>query len=241
MDTILEHIDLFEAYQAKTLENSDVLEFEARLNSDVAFREAYQQFISIDEGLKRHYKNEFLSQFKSLDEQLDKELEQNKKSPIKKIIFYSTSIAASFLIFFLGYSYFKGTSNSIEIAKQNWPVEIGLPVTMATSKGKYDEAMNAFKLEEWEKAIKAFNKIDSDTSIYFLGEISYKKSNYKKAIHYFESIPIESSYAELALFKKALCYILLNDKENAVIILNSLSRSPSNQYSVLAKKVLKGL
>ncbi len=239
MDQLTQYIELFEAYQAKLLDESAILEFEARLNSDSEFRKAYQDFLSIEEGLKRHYKSEFFNQFQDLDKELDKELGQNKKYSVKKIIVYSTTIAASFLIFFFGYSYFQ-SQDHVELAKEYWPIEPGLPVKMST-KGKYDEAMNAYKLGEFDKAIKEFRKIESDTSNYFLGEIYYKKENYKKAIYYFEINQNGSTYSELSLFKKALCYILLNEKEKAGIILNSLSKSTSNQYSSLAKKVLKEL
>ena len=63
MDQLIQHIELFEAYQAKKLDESEILEFEARLNSDSDFRKAFQDFLSIEEGLKDHYKREFKAQF----------------------------------------------------------------------------------------------------------------------------------------------------------------------------------
>ncbi len=238
MDQLIQHIELFEAYQAKKLDESEILEFEARLNSDSDFRKAFQDFLSIEEGLKDHYKREFKAQFIELDKQLDIDLYKRSNSPLKKIILFSSAIAASICMLFIGYSYYQ-TQKNIEIAKEYWPVEPGLPVKMS-SKGKYDEAMNAYKLGEWDKAIKEFSKIESDTSTYFLGEISYRKGNYKNAIHFFETIPKGSSYSDLAMLKKALCYVVFN-KNKAILTLTTLVKLQSNQYSVLAKRVLKKL
>ena len=236
MDQLTQHIELFEAYQAKLLDESAILEFEARLNSDSEFRKAYQDFLSIEEGLKRHYKSEFFNQFQDLDQELDKELGQNKKYSIKKIIVYTTTIAASFLIFFFGYSYFQ-SQDHVELAKEYWPIEPGLPVKMST-KGKYDEAMNAYKLGEFDKANTLLDKISSDTSIYFQGVIAYELNDFRSSRGFFNQIEKGSLYFNNAQFRLGLILLSEGDLISAKRIFN-IQKSENNLFSKESNEILK--
>jgi TolA-binding protein len=236
MEQLLHNIELFEAYQAKLLDESAILEFEARLNSESEFRKAYQDFLSIEEGLKRHYKNEFLNQFQELDKELDKELVQHKKYSLKKIIIYTSSIAASFLIFFFGYSYYQ-TERNIEIAKEYWPIEPGLPVKMS-SKGKYDEAMNAYKLGEFDKANTLLDKISSDTSIYFQGVIAYELNDFRASRGFFNQIEKGSLYFNNAQFRLGLILLSEGDLISAKRIFN-IKKTENNLFSKESNEILK--
>jgi hypothetical protein len=236
MDQLTQHIELFEAYQAKLLDESAILEFEARLNSDSEFRKAYQDFLSIEEGLKRHYKSEFFNQLQDLDQELDKELGQNKKYSVKKIIVYTTTIAASFLIFFFGYSYFQ-SQDHIELAKEYWPIEPGLPVKMST-KGKYDEAMNAYKLGEFDKANTLLDKISSDTSIYFQGVIAYELNDFRASRGFFNQIEKGSLYFNNAQFRLGLILLSEGDLISAKRIFNTQTIE-NNLFAKESKEILK--
>jgi len=236
MDQLTQHIELFEAYQAKLLDESAILEFEARLNSDSEFRKAYQDFLSIEEGLKRHYKNEFFNQLKDLDQELDKELGKTKKYSVKKLIVYTTSIAASFLIFFFGYSYFQ-SQDHVEIAKEYWPIEPGLPVKMST-RGRYDEAMNAYKLGEFDKANSLLDKISSDTSIYFQGVIAYELNDFRSSRGFFNQIEKGSLYFNNAQFRLGLILLSEGDLISAKRIFNTQTIE-NNLFAKESKEILK--
>ena len=231
------HVELFERYRNGDLSERELIEFEARLVYDSELKEDFDNYEALEVGIKVHFRNELKSKFQGMDKLMDNPAK--KRTDPRRCLIWSSAIAACLLIGVFLFQHFSSSKNAV-LAKEYWPEEPGLPVKMS-SKGKYDDAMNAYKLGEFDKAIKEFRKIELDTSSYFIGEIYYKKEYYKKAIYYFDTTPNGSTYSELSLFKKALCYILLNEKEKASIILNSVSKSPSNQYSCLAKKLLKKL
>ena len=238
MDQLIQHIELFEAYQAKKLDESEILEFEARLNSDSDFRKAFQDFLSIEEGLKDHYKREFKAQFIELDKQLDIDLYKRSNSPLKKIILFSSAIAASICMLFIGYSYYQ-TQKNIEIAKEYWPVEPGLPVKMS-SKGKYDEAMNAYKLGEWDKANYLLEKISSDTSNYFQGIIAYKLNDFDASRGFFNKIKRSSLYFNNTQFRLGLILLSEGDLSSAKRIFNTQTNE-NNLFAKESNEILKKL
>jgi TolA-binding protein len=236
MDQLIQHIELFEAYQAKKLDESEILEFEARLNSDSDFRKAFQDFLSIEEGLKDHYKREFKAQFIELDKQLDIDLYKRSNSPLKKIILFSSAIAASICMLFIGYSYYQ-TQKNIEIAKEYWPVEPGLPVKMS-SKGKYDEAMNAYKLGEWDKANYLLEKISSDTSNYFQGIIAYKLNDFDASRGFFNKIKRSSLYFNNTQFRLGLILLSEGDLSSAKKIFKA-QIGKKTEFSLMSEEILK--
>jgi TolA-binding protein len=236
MDQLTQHIELFEAYQAKLLDESAILEFEARLNSDSEFRKAFQDFLSIEEGLKEHYKREFKSKFKELDKQLDIDLDKRSKSNIKKIILFSSAIAASICMLFIGYSYYQ-TQKNIEIAKEYWPVEPGLPVKMS-SKGKYDEAMNAYKLGEFSSSVSFLNKIPSDTSYYFQGVIAFEQKDKAKAKQFFNQIDKSSTYHNTAQFRLGLIFLSEGNLGSAKKIFKA-QMAEKTEFAEASEEILK--
>lgn len=198
-----ENIDLFEAYLNSSMTEREVLNFEARLVYDNEFSEEFETYKQLEIGIQQHFRNELKSKFSEIDEKLDKKsLQQNNW---RKVIVWSSSIAAILLIGI--FIYRASTPNYNQLAQEYWPYEAGLPVKMST-KGKYDDAMNAFKQENWSEAENLFKQIKSDTADYFLGVISYEKKEYRQASNYFKGIKNGSSYYDEAQFRLALTTIL---------------------------------
>jgi TolA-binding protein len=227
------HIDLFEVYRNNELGESELKDFEARLSYDSDFRNAFEEYQRVEDGIRNHFRNELKSKLQELDKAMD---ETPKKHSIVRLIAWTSSVAAAIVIGVFIFQHFV-KPNHIELAQNYWPHEEGLPVKMST-KGKYDAAMNAFKLEEWDKANVLLQEIESDTANYFLGMVFYEKSDLNAAQQQFLLIDEFSNYYEIAQFRLALTYLKNNQIELATKILNHLIEKNS-PYKNDANSILK--
>lgn len=208
------HIEIFERYRNGELSEAELKDFEARLAYDSEFKESFEQYEAIEVGIKTHFRNELKTKLQDLDQQMDAPV---KKSSIVKLVAWTSSMAAAVIIGFFIFQHYSELNN-VQLAKQYWPHEEGLPVKMST-KGKYDDAMNAYKLGQFEKAQKLLESIDSDTAIYFSGVVSFELEDYPLAEKEFQQIDKNSLYYDEAQFRLAMVLISSNEVAKAKRIL----------------------
>lgn len=208
------HIEIFERYRNGELSEAEQRDFEARLAYDSEFKEAFEEYEQIEAGIKSHFRSELKSKLQDLDQQMDAPV---KKSNLVKLVAWSSSVAAAVIISFFIYQHYS-EPNNVQLAQQYWPHEEGLPVKMST-RGKYDDAMNAYKLGQFEKARKLLEPIDSDTAIYFLGVVSFELENFSKAEQAFKQIDENSSFFDEAQFRLALVFLCVKKEKKAKEIL----------------------
>lgn len=229
------YIEIFESYRNGDLSEGELREFEARLVYDSEFKESFDHYETIETGIKTHFRNELKFKLEEVDKAMD---EAPKKQPMIRLIAWTSSVAAAILIGVFIFHYFSVPKYK-QLAQNNWPHEEGLPVKMS-SKGRYDDAMNAFKLEEWDKAESLLKAIESDTSAYFLGEIAYRKGDLSIAISHYSRINRSCVYYHESQFKLSLIHLALGDIKKAKEVLNSLQKGDTD-FSDEAKEVLKGI
>lgn len=206
-----EHIDLFEAYLNGSLLEKDVLEFDARLAYDVDFKEQFESYKLIEIGIRQHHRNQMKTKFAEVDKQLD----GRSKGKIRSLRWWLISGAAASLILVISVVYLNQCNTSDEnknsaLVAEFWTHEEGLPVKMS-NKGRYDDAMNAYKMQKWTVSKELLLKIDSDTSNYFLGIISYQQQDYQQAISRFKKVDNESVYYREAQFRLGLVLLTKED------------------------------
>ncbi len=229
------HIEIFERYRNGDLSESELREFEARLVYDSEFKEAFEQYVAFEVGIKTHFRNELKSKLQETDKVLDNPKGQ-KKNNAKRILIWSTSVAASIIIGVLLFQHFS-SSNHVELAQQYWPAEPGLPVKMST-KGKYDGAMNAYKLGEFDKANSLLNKISSDTSYYFQGVIAFEQNDNTKAKGFFNQIDKNSIYHNNAQFRLGLISLSEGDLRSAKKIFKA-QMDVKTEFANVSEEILK--
>ena len=228
------HIEIFERYRNGDLSEGELREFEARLMYDSEFKESFEQFETIETGIRTHFRNELKSKLQEVDKAMDNPKE--KKNNAKRILFWSASVAASLLIGVLLLQHFSW-SKHVELAQQYWPSEPGLPVKMST-KGKYDDAMNAYKLGEYDKANSLLKKISSDTSYYFQGVIAYEQNDNTKAKGFFNQIGNSSIYYNTAQFRLGLISLSEGDLRSAKNIFKAQT-AEKTEYAGTSKEILR--
>ena len=228
------HIELFERYRNGDLSEGELREFEARIVYDSEFKASFAQYETIETGIRNHFRNELKSKLQEVDKVMDNS--KNGKNNANRILIWSTSIAASILIGVMLFQHFS-TAPTVQLAEHYWPEERGLPVKMS-SKGKYDDAMNAFKLGEFDKASSLLKKIPSDTSDYFLGVIAFEQNNNPKAKVHFGQINKNSSYYHTAQFRLGLILLAEGDLTSAKKIFNS-QIAENTEFAEASKEILE--
>ena len=213
------------------LNDLEIKEFEARLAYDAEFKEHFEHYQHIELGIETHFRSDLKSKLIELDQTLD--LQKPKKNKSKVFLVLTSSIAACLIVGFILFINVSSNKNA-DLAKQYWTEESGLPVKMST-KGTYDDAMNAYKLDDFSKAAQLLENIQSDTSNYFRGVIAYKTDNTKEAKRFFSKIDIGSSYFHIAQYRLGLILLSESDVSSAKKIFkkhveqNSAFRSVSEE------------
>lgn len=208
------NIELFETYQQGDLSEKEVKEFDARLAYDEEFNKAYQSYINVEQKIKAHFtEEELLSKFKKIDTDLDLNPKKNKKS-----LYLTLSIAATLLLLVTIPLF---TSNDSFPIEDYWNYEAGLPVKMNEG-NRYDQAMNAYKLEKWEEAKVEFSNIDSDTSNFYLGIVYYNQHKKEQSIKSFKAISSNSIWYENAQYRIGLIYLYKGNKKKAKTTFSNL-------------------
>ena len=118
-------------------------------------------------------------------------------------------------------------------------------------KEAFNKARNLFFAGKLDKAKEYFlyslsKKYLPATSSYYLGEIAYKKHNYKDALGYYKKsinlYPKKTSFTTRLLYHTAISFEKINNKNTAKLTLKKLiSDFPDSKYAKLAKKELEKL
>lgn len=228
-----ESIELFERFAQGLLSDKEVLEFEAKLSFDSEFKSHYDQYLALENDLKLHFqKNSLKNKLINTDAIIDHKISH---SLLRKKIYITISIAAGIALFI---GIYQSSSNSADNISELWPYEEGLPVRMGET-ALYQTATNAFKLQEWSRAISLFEKIDSDTSYYFRAISHYELNEFKEASSLFLNVSNESIYHEDAELRLAILYVLEGKSIFAENILIKISENKQHKHYELALRILK--
>lgn len=229
------HIEIFERYRNGDLSEVQLREFEARLVYDSEFKEVFEQYEAIEAGIKTHFRNELKFKLQEVDKVMDNP-KGKKKNNVKRILIWSTSFAACLLIGVLLFQHFSSI-NTIELAEQYWPAEPGLPVKLST-KDKYDDAMIAYKLGNYDKATSLLKKIPTDTSYYFQGIIAFEQNDNTKAKGFFNQIGKNSIYTNTAQFRLGLISLSEGDLNSAKKIFKA-QMAEKTEFANTSEEILK--
>jgi len=219
-----ENIDLFEAYLMNRLSKEDCLKFEAKLVYDSDYRLQFDNYKDIGKGIKEHFRTSAKSKFIKVDQELDSKKQSSQG--YRKRYYWIGAVAALLVIgiFIVNYS---SSQNFEKVSLSYLPHEEGLPVLMG-NRGVYDEAMNNYKLKNWDKALSCLDDIQSDTSSYYQGIIFYKLKKYNQSIIEFKQINEESVYHRSAQFRLALAYLASEDVKSSNLMLEELAQINSS-------------
>lgn len=229
-----EYISLFEAYHQKQLSGKSLTEFEARLSYDSEFKSHYLEFCNLENGIKQHFHKESLKEkLKAEDELIDVRIKS--RSFNRRIIISSIGLAAGLALVF---GLYQNNSNQSKTAKTLWPYEEGLPVQMGHS-NKYNSAMNAFKVEDWNKAFTLFSDFESDTATYFAALSQYQLEKIDKASKLLSSIDETSAFYMDAEVRIALIRLQQDHKDTATKLLNKIRLDENHKFYDLAGRILK--
>ena len=232
-----EYIDIFENYLSGELSPDEKLNFESRLEMDQEFRFSFEKYKELECSLKRHFERESL---KNKLRKSDTDSKIKGRRGISRLNigrFAVIGSAAAILLSILIY-YNKNDGQEQASFLDMWPYEEGLIVKMGSSI-KYNPAMNAYRLENWEEAILLFSEFKTDTAAYFEGSARFYLKDYEIAKKIFLSIDNNSSYYPDAQIRFAILSIYCGENQLAKITLDDIIQDSSSEYYGLALQLLE--
>jgi predicted negative regulator of RcsB-dependent stress response len=193
----------------------------------------YLEFCNLENGIKQHFHKESLKEkLKAEDELIDVRIKS--RSFNRRILISSIGLAAGLALVF---GLYLNNSNQSKTAKTLWPYEEGIPVQMGHS-NKYNSAMNAFKVEDWNKAFTLFSDFESDTATYFAALSQYQLEKIDKASKLLSSIDETSAFYMDAEIRIALIRLQQDHKDKAIKLLNKIRLDENHKFYDLAGRIL---
>lgn len=258
MDKSYNDIELIESYLKGKLTGAELENFEKRKKEDPAFREMLEDMELMIGGIKQSAKNSLLDELKELDKSLPEiNIEKVKKSRTqvyklnkpqntRRLIFSTLAIAASFTLLITLFP-FQSPYN-----KYNTPYVEQLHPTLR-SEGyvmtEEDKAFSAYKLGDYERAIKLLLKIgvDDPNGLLCLGYSYMEEKDYLSAINCFNKIINNKSWynnpsftysINEATWYLALSYLKTRNYKKAGELFEKLADN-ENDHTIESKEILK--
>lgn len=242
----LKYFDTIERYVEGNMTDTECEIFEQNLSSDELLKKEYTLYLHLVDGIEEHYTAKYKNQLRAIDLEMDQE--SVNKTATRRIILFS--IAATFVVLLVSYSVIATLFNQPdlkEIASKYDEVDKGIPVLMSMNDDpQFSEAMNQYKLKDYKRSLAILQHLnqennENDTLIYYIG-INYQMlNNWELAIPNFEKIAHSqnSIFKDKAEFKSAICYLKLENKKQALIILKNISRNSQHLFQKKAAKIVE--
>ncbi len=146
---------------------------------------------------------------------------------------YVAGIAASLFIFFMAYQLLNTSAGNLdEMSQQFAYAEIishpGASKGSDDNEDAYNAAVSAFNQKQWPLAIKNFESLTAASAeiSYYLGMSHFYAKNYPEAITQLDKTDLDDSpFAEEAQWYLALSYILNQEKDKGVALLQTFPSS----------------
>lgn len=204
-----DNIEYFEAYFNNTLSDEEKELFVKNLSENNQLKEEFES-----------YKNAVLSiELNGIKNDLQELYNKQsfKKNNPKKWVY----LAASFVLFFGGYWFWKSQQNNLY--DSYFYKDEGLPITMGNSeKSDFNDAMNLYKNDDFKNASLQFQKLleqksGNDTLQYYVAMSSLNSNDFKTSKTELEKVVKnqQSQYYSDANYFLALIYIKENNFEVA--------------------------
>jgi anti-sigma-K factor RskA len=210
-----EHIDLFERYQRGELSATEKSAFIERLNADADFKAEFDAFQLVIESLQASRSRQLSDELKRIrEEEHEDEFQEvsfslaaedpaeygntDSTEPTGRTRRLRTIVGvAAAMVALIVLAQFIRQSSLEELL----PIEHGLPVRMNQGGSAYDEAMNAYKQEDYIMALEQLQAMrsSSDTNYYFRGVMYLKIEEFSRADSLLALVPSQSAFSEKAI------------------------------------------
>ncbi len=244
----LKNIELIEAFFEGRLDAEEQQRVQTLLDTEPEFKEEFELYKTLVTGIKNLRADEIKSELKKIDDELDEKQKHPTKSS-NSFFGIPLAIAATLTVILIsaGYWLYQSKFSERAIAFKYYVEDPGLPVLMSSGNNKaFDEAMNLYKLNQYEESLFAFQDIlksdtTNDSLLYYSGVNLLKQKEYIQAITYFRKvcdIP-KSEFHQDAHYRLAICLMLEGNRNEATQLFSEIIKDSDNPYRESALKILQ--
>lgn len=243
----LKNIELIEAFFEGRLDVAEQQRIQLLLDTDQEFKEEFELYKTLVAGIKSLNTEAIKSQLRKIDEELDEKPSRHGNATYS-FFRIPLAIAASLIVILMSAGYWIYYSNFSKraIVNKYYVEDPGLPVLMSAGNRKaFDEAMNNYKLNQYQDSFNAFQdllKSDSlnDTLLYYCGVNLFKLEKYQEAVGYFRKVFANpsSSFHQDAQYRLAFCLYVEGKKEEAEQLFSEIIKDVDSPYRESALKMM---
>jgi tetratricopeptide (TPR) repeat protein len=228
-----------------------------------AEKDAFEKAMQTDEGLSIEVKNYFISKSaiaNASNERLKNHLDDMGQDldltyyPKTRLLQYMLAAAGICLLIGLGWImmyYFQRPKTTDEIFLSYYQRPDISEFTERSLGGDsslliWNTALDNYSKHEILKASGEFEQLTNNQSaipfskVFYLLAICYMESNeFEKAIQAFDHVGAESSFVYAMQYYKALCFIKMDKRQEAIDMLNTIKQQPGHPYGKQAKRLLR--
>ncbi len=239
---------LIDRYINKQMNADELQEFETRLANDKELLDEYKSTIAANEVVNEAGRLELKSTLEAFETQKKSLKDERKIIPlwIKRGLSLAALLIATIAIYQFGFlSKSLSTSEVFESNFEVYSAPSNLRDFSDTRQLSWEDAMTAYEAKNFDESLAKLDTLVSDIPRYlasfYAGISAMAKSDpdYKMAIKHFDRVlTIDNDYAQQALWYKGLSLLILNRKDEANEIFESIVTSKSYNYKK-AEKILK--
>ena len=230
-----------EDFRMGRLSEEERKQFLQKLKTDLSFKEKFEEFKFLMEGIEESALREKLNEF---HEEIHIKMPGGGKL-FNKVSFRIFLIAASLVLVIGAYFLFFAADSNEKIFDKYFTPDRGLATTMGRAADNYEfyEAMVKYKRKNYKEALEKWEILlakapENDTLNYFIGLAHLSLGDAKDAVLYLDKIRNDSDsyFYEDTHYYLALAYIKMGEPKEAIILLQSCDSKKCNE---LLKELVK--
>lgn len=248
MSEAIKNIEIIERYFEGRMDSIEKIDFENRLLNEPELNEEFQLYKLIVEGIKEKGTEDLKARLKIADLELDANTNKEiRLQPKKSSLPYWSIAAALILIFGIGFIWkISSNQNLSDIANTYYEKDKGLPNEMSLGANRFDKVMQAYKANDFKQASSYIDELlienlNNDTLLFYNAVVKFELEDYKKAKEYLSQVNINSAYFQKAQYRAVLVELKLNNKQEALKIINECLADKNHLYFDKLSKLKKEL
>lgn len=239
-----DQLEYIEEYLKGNLSEGECRDFEAKMKNDDALNEKVENHRSFLKGIELGFNRELKSLLKREDQ---KQISSSSNRQIRLRNYFVGIAATVALILVSVYSIRNQQMDSNELFVNYYTAYPNVEAPISRSGGNTENAYSFYEQGNYPRALELFSKLIKENAhdpapVFYSGICNLELDHVQSARSFFESIQKldQNKYSKPALWYEALSNLKLNNKQEAINILNNLARG-EDVHAKRAMEVLEYL
>lgn len=248
MSKLLKEIDLIEQYLEGSLDQEKKRKIDEKISVDENYAENFEQYKFLIDGIKYSGRKKLFTKIKKWDMELSDNFEVESEHSIGKHFKWYYAAASIVILIVAGFLVFSSLNSGYEslVADYYSPYDYTPDVKRGgkIEKNSMDNILQYYDRGQYNQAIQMIINLEegqkTEKVIFYLANAYQATKNYDEAIDLYKQIINTGIHGYGSKWYLALCYLSIDNAEQAIPLLEELKGAPTS-YSLNANKLLEDL